>query len=77
MAKKKSEIIEQEAVFEEAPVEVIEENIVEEVVEPVATEQPSGDAFRDRTLKAINQMENKAKAKRLADRLMRKKARKH
>lgn len=75
MAKKKETTpIEQEVIVEETSVEPMEEPIIEE---PVYEEPAHDDTFTDRTLKAINQMENKAKAKRLANRLMRKKARNH
>lgn len=83
MAKKKNVPTMQEEVFEEMPVEAVEEEIIEEEVVEQTPEiieepkdEPSGEDFRIRTLKAINKMENHAKAKRLAERLMRKKARK-
>lgn len=79
MAKKKnSEPIEQEVVIvEDTPVETEEiEEIIEEEIETVeeVSVVPS-DTFLERSLKAINKMENHAKAKRLANRLIRKKAR--
>ena len=53
--------------------EVIEEVKAEEVkAEP---KKQSNEAFVARTLRAINKMENSAKAERLANRLLRKKAR--
>lgn len=77
MAKKKNEPIEQEAVFEEVEVNELEEEVADEEA-PAIEETPivATEDFHTRTLKAINKMENHAKAKRLAERLMRKKARK-
>lgn len=67
MAKKKNEVIE-EAVVEEAVVEEIAEEIAKE--EPVA-EQDKSEQFVYAQLKAINKMSNPAKAKRLAERVLR------
>jgi hypothetical protein len=64
MAKSKSEPVKTEA---------LEEVKTEEVkAEP---KKQGNEAFITRTLKAINKMENSAKAERLANRLLRKKAR--
>ena len=60
--------------------EEVAEPIVEEVVEQAVTEptvevtepKDNTDAFIARKLKAINGLENQAKAQRLADRLLRK-----
>lgn len=67
MAKKKNEVIE-EAVVEEAVTTEIAEEIAEE--EPVA-EQDNSEQFVYAQLKAINKMNNPAKAKRLAERVLR------
>ena len=62
MAKHKDKPIEEPKVAEE---------VTEEVVETVA-EEPKGEDFTVRTLKAINKMQNPLKAERLANRLLRK-----
>jgi len=59
MAKKKSEEV----------IEPIAEEVVEEVKDDTADKT---EEFIARKLKAINRMENPAKAKRLADRVLRK-----
>lgn len=77
MAKKKSipieeEIIE-EAVIEEVPEvteEIIDEPIEEEVIE-VAEPKDESNQFIYAQLKAINKLSNPAKAKRLAERVLR------
>lgn len=58
--------------------EPIKSEAIEEVkTEEVKTEpkEQSNEAFIARTLRAINKMENSARAERLANRLLRKKAR--
>ena len=62
MAKHKEKAVDEPMVAEEA---------TEEVVEAVI-EEPKGDDFTTRTLKAINKMQNPLKAERLANRLLRK-----
>ena len=62
MAKQKEKPIEEPKVAEE---------VTEEVVEAVI-EEPKGEDFTMRTLKAINNMQNPVKAERLANRLLRK-----
>lgn len=54
------------------PAEPIEEVAVEEAVEEVKVEAPKHPTFVERKLKAINSMENPAKAQTLANRLLRK-----
>ena len=63
MAKDKSKPVEPEVVEEKA----------EETVKEAKTD--NSDAFIARTLRAINKMENPAKAERLANRLLRKRER--
>lgn len=67
MAKKGKKPIE-EPIVEEVIEEVVEEPIIEETAESTV----NADDFFTRTLKAINKMENPAKAERLANRLLRK-----
>lgn len=57
----------------------IEPEIIEEITEEPILDEPKVDSndFINRTLYAINKMQNPAKAERLAHRLLRKKARKH
>jgi hypothetical protein len=54
----------------------VEEPVVEEIVEEVVVEETepkdNTEAFITRKLRAINGLENQAKARRLADRLLRK-----
>ena len=66
MAKKKEKPIMDE------PMAVIEEEEVVVKPEVLVAEEPKGDTFIERTLKAINKMENHVKAERLANRLLRK-----
>ena len=66
MAKKKEKPIMDE------PMAVIEEEEVVVKPEVLVAEEPKGNAFIERTLKAINKMENPVKAERLANRLLRK-----
>lgn len=54
------------------PMAVIDEVIEETASEDAVVEEPKHDDFVTRTLKAINKMENQAKAERLANRLLRK-----
>ena len=75
MAKNKSKPIEPEMIEEaiEEVTEGISEEVALKVAEPIKeTAEDINDAFITRTLKAINSMENPAKAKRLANRLLRK-----
>lgn len=68
MAKNKNKPIMDEPM---AVIEEVEEEAVEKAEAPVA-EEPKGEDFVMRTLKAINKMENPVKAERLANRLLRK-----
>ena len=74
MAKKKSAPIEEsvieEVVVEETTPEVIEEPI-EEVIEEVIEETNNGNQFVYAQLKAINKLNNPAKARRSAERVLR------
>lgn len=82
MAKKKKEVIE-EAVVEEVIEVATDEEVIEEPTETtdrevVATEVPvadNSDQFIFTQLKAINKMNNPAKARRLAERVLRNKKR--
>lgn len=75
MAKKKETPIMDEPIeaIEEAEetAEKVEKEPVKES-EPLIADEPKGDSFVERTLKAINKMENPVKAERLANRLLRK-----